>query len=126
MPVGSLFPTFCDNCYSQLFLTNLWTVPLLNKSDSHLIVYLQALTVNFIYLMNKFHRATVNSIKILFKVCLQFQISFFRIWNVEQMKNVVLEWCGGVFITFNYFKVSHSVNIVELLKYNVFVTVLGS
>ena len=29
MPVGSLFPTFCNNRYLQLFLTNLWSVPLL-------------------------------------------------------------------------------------------------
>ena len=34
MPVGSLFPTFCNNCYSQLFLTNLWTVPLLNVGEN--------------------------------------------------------------------------------------------
>ena len=32
MPVGSLFPTFCNNCYLQLFLTNLWIVPLLKNS----------------------------------------------------------------------------------------------
>ena len=35
MPVGSLFPTFCNNCYSQLFLTNLWTIPLLYETDTN-------------------------------------------------------------------------------------------
>ena len=33
-----IFPTFCNNCYLQLFLTNLWTVPLLKRIKKWLII----------------------------------------------------------------------------------------